>query len=140
MTGTLHRTLLRRPWAVWLAVLIAVFAALAPTVSHALARTYRVASMETDHCSSVGLMPTAANSTGSTDGQGSAAALVHCPLCLHVTDRVALLPVVALPPLLLPDASPPPRVQQVFFFSTYLAHAPPPRGPPGFQSYQRSSA
>ena len=137
MTCTPHRTLLRRPWAVWLAVLIAVFSALAPTVSHALALAYRVAPMEASYCSSMGGVDAVSDAS---DGQGVASALVHCPFCLHSADRVAVLPAVALTPLLLPGASPPHSVQQVFFFSTYLAHAPPPRGPPGFQSYQSSSA
>ena len=36
MSTPLRRTLLHRPWAVWLAVLIAVLGAIAPTVTHAL--------------------------------------------------------------------------------------------------------
>jgi hypothetical protein len=36
MTLTLHRTPLRRPWAVWLAVLVVLLGALAPTLTHAL--------------------------------------------------------------------------------------------------------
>lgn len=137
MRHTLHRTLVHRPWAVWLAVLIAVFAALAPAVSQAFAPAQGATPMAMDICTSGDTVPVL---TDSPAVPSTAKSLEHCPLCLHSADRVAVLPVVALPPLLAPDASPPPRVQQVFFFSTYLAHAPPPRGPPGFQSYQSSSA
>jgi hypothetical protein len=127
MANTLHRTLLRRPWAVWLAVLIAVFSALAPTVSHALALSDRAAPMEASYCSSMGMVEAASDSSG---GQDAAAALVHCPFCLHAAERLAVLPSLLLPPLLLPSAHLPPRIQQGVFFSTYFAYAPPPRGPP----------
>jgi len=137
MRHTLHRTLVHRPWAVWLAVLIAVFAALAPAVSQAFALAQGATPMAMDICTSGDTPPLLADSPA---GPSIVKSLEHCPVCLHSADRVAVLPVVALPPLLVPDASPPPRVQQVFFFSTYLAHAPPPRGPPGFQNYQSSSA
>lgn len=137
MRPTLHRTLLHRPWAVWLAVLIAVFAALAPAVSHAFALAQGGTPMAMDICTSGDTVLTLADSPA---GPPAAKSLEHCPFCLHSADRVAVLPPVLLPPLLLPDASLPPRVPQVFFVSTYLAHAPPPRGPPGFQSYQTSSA
>ena len=132
MSRTLHRTLLRRPWAVWLAVLIAVCSALAPTVSHALARTYRVASMETDYCSSVGLAQTASDPTGSIDGRGPAAALEHCPLCLHATERLAppLHPVVC--PLRVVGRHPPPMVLPVPALAVDFVLAAAPRGPPAF--------
>jgi hypothetical protein len=129
MSCTLHRTLLRRPWAVWLAVLIAVFSALAPTVSHALALTYRVAPMEASYCSSMGMVDAVPDSTG---GQGSAAALVHCPFCLHVTDRLAPPPQPVVCPLRVVGRHPPPRVLPVPAYAVDFVLAAAPRGPPAF--------
>lgn len=137
MRHTLRHTLLRRPWAVWLAVLIAVFAALAPAVSHAFALAQGGTPMAMAICTSGDTLTLLADSPA---GPPSAKSLDHCPFCLHSADHVAVLPPLLLAPLLLSDTRLPPRVQQVFFFSTYFAHAPPPRGPPDFQSYQTSSA
>lgn len=129
MRHTLLRTLIHRPWAVWLAVLIVVFGALAPTVSHALALTYRVASMETEHCSSAGLVQTASDSTG---GQGAAAALVHCPFCLHLTDRLAPPPQPLVCPLRVVGRHPPPMVLPLPACAVEFVLAAAPRGPPAF--------
>ena len=128
MVFTLHRTLLRRPWAVWLAVLIAVFSALAPTVSHAL--TYRVAPMEASYCSSMGMVESVSDSTGSSDGQDAAAALAHCPFCLHATDRLAPPPQSFLFPLRVQDGPQlvTARVSTLYPGRTYLKTEP--RGPP----------
>ena len=123
---TPYRTVLHRPWAVWLAVLIAVFGALAPTVSHALAQGVAPAMMDICVSGDSAAMPADAPS-----GSQSAPSLDHCPFCLHAADRVGVLPQPLLTPLLVPGDNPQPVVQPVFFFSTYLAHAPPPRGPPG---------
>jgi hypothetical protein len=127
MANTLHRKLLHRPWAVWLAVLIAVFSALAPTVSHALALSDRAAPMEASYCSSMGMVEAASDSS---DGQDVAAVMVHCPLCLHATDRLAPPPKSFLFPL---------RVQEgpqlvTARISTFYPGEPylktEPRGPP----------
>lgn len=127
MTCTPHRTLLRRPWAVWLAVLIAVFSALAPTVSHALALAYRVAPMEASYCSSMGGVDAVSDVS---DGQGVASALVHCPFCLHVTDRLAPLPQPVVCPLLVQDRSPQTTDSQPRGIADVSIWEPLPRGPP----------
>jgi hypothetical protein len=120
--------LIHRPWAVWLAVLVAVFGALAPTVSHALAQGGAPAMMDICASGNASTVPMDAPS-----GPQSLASPDHCPFCLHAADRVAVLPPPLLTPLLVPGDKPEPVVQPVFFYSTYLAHAPPPRGPPVFQ-------
>lgn len=117
--------LLRRPLAVWLAVLIAVFGALAPTVTHALARSGLLGGIEV--CSSTGPQIIPANSP---TGPETALSLVHCPFCLHSTDRIAP------PPSLLPylfsvqGGQQEVRLWQAFFFVPLFAPTPPPRGPP----------
>jgi hypothetical protein len=54
MTLTLHRTPLRRPWAVWLAVLVVVLGALAPTLTHALMLATGQVSQGVEICTSQG--------------------------------------------------------------------------------------
>lgn len=127
MANTLHRTLLRRPWAVWLAVLIAVFSALAPTVSHALALTYRAAPMEASYCSSMGMVEAVPDSTGE---QGSAAAMVHCPFCLHATDRLAPLPPSFHFPLRVQDGQQLVTTWTSTLYSARTYRKAEPRGPP----------
>jgi hypothetical protein len=122
---------LRRPLALWLAVLIAVFAALAPTLSHAFALTRGGTAPMVEICTSTGPHEVAITmATDSPDVQESAPALVHCPFCLLATDRVApashaLVHLFAV--LGDPEA---PTIRQAFFFLTHFAFAPPPRGPP----------
>jgi hypothetical protein len=115
---------------VWLAVLIAVFSALAPTVSHALALalTDRVAPMAASYCSSMGMVEAVPDSTGE---QGSAAAMLHCPFCLHATDRLAPPPQSFLFPLRVQDGPQlvTARVSTLYPGRTYLKTEP--RGPPG---------
>src|SRR5664279_216931 len=108
MAPKLHFALLRRPIAVWLALLIAVFGALAPTLSHALVRVRGGTSAWTEVCTStgsrwmmLGAVPKAALppdrsttstspiSTDSRDGPESVFSLDHCPFCLLSTDRAA---------------------------------------------------
>lgn len=125
MSPTLHRTVTRRLVVVWLAVLVMVLGALAPTVSHALA--HGGAAVGTEVCSSSGPHTI---STDSPAGPESAMFLVHCPFCLLHTDRVAP------PPHLLPylfsvqDGYREPMVRQAFFYVRFFSPVPAPRGPP----------
>ena len=75
---------LRRPWAVWLAVLVAACSALAPTLSHALAHAN--APLGFVICTSSNKLPLAADSPA---GPQSAKSFDHCQFCLHSADRVA---------------------------------------------------
>ena len=111
LNTTLHRRL-----AVWLLVLITVFGALAPTLSHALVWTQGGNAAWTEICTTSGmrwvklgaapndaptdaLQSTGSSSiasavqiqiqTGSPDGPESVLSLDHCPFCLLLTDRVA---------------------------------------------------
>jgi hypothetical protein len=138
---------LRRPLVAWLAVLLALFGALAPTLSHALAhmRGGHAAVAVLDVCTSAGprwQAPAELAEAGArtvslihapqpAPDQGEAVlALDHCPLCLLAMER-------AVPARHL-DAGfwiagdgvePPPLARQVFFFSLFVIAAAP-RGPP----------
>lgn len=120
-------TLLRRTAVVWLAVLVALLGALAPTLSHALALARGGAPMEMALCASA--EPDRA-SAAPQEGQGAAPSLAHCPFCLHSTDRLA--PASHPLPYLfgVADAHPEPVALQAFFYAQHRILAPPPRGPP----------
>lgn len=121
---------LRRPWAVWLAWLIAGFAALAPTLSHALARSKGVPLVEI--CTAAG--PRWVALSFPSDAPDAPSALVHpehCPFCLHATDRVAPPPDVSRFDVGVPGGSVVPTAEQALLSVTQSAPTPPPRGPPG---------
>lgn len=145
----LHFALLRRPLAVWLAVLIALFGALAPTLSHALVMARGGTSAWTEVCTSTGtrwvMLDESQNtthpitssatliSTASPDGQEAAFSLDHCPFCLLCTDRVVPPPNALLHLFSVLGDSGAPTIRQVFLYpSTDFSITPPPRGPPAF--------
>lgn len=125
--------LLRRPWALWLALLICVFSALASTLSHALVWARTGASPMGAVCT--GSRPQEAagpHVTDSPDGQESAASLNHCPFCLPGTDRDAPPPHALAHLFIVSGEHEGPTIGQAFFFFIALALTPPPRGPPAF--------
>jgi hypothetical protein len=129
-----HR--LRCASALWLALLIASFGALAPTLSHALALS-RGGPVPLEICSSAGArwLPMADAdlaflATDSPDGQESAPDLNDCPFCLLFTDRVAPAPHPLLHLFVVLGDSRVPTVEQAFFYATKTSWMPPPRGPP----------
>lgn len=146
----LHFALLRRRLAVWLVVLIAVFGALAPTLSHALALARGGTSAWTEVCTSTGTRwvmlgsaaPDAAPqiadahastppiSTASPDGPEAAFFLDHCPFCLLSTDRGAPPPNALLHLFVVSGEPEAPTLRPAFFFATHFALTPPLRGPP----------
>jgi hypothetical protein len=88
-----HR--LRQPLAVWLALLIAVFGALAPTLSLAMSGGHASTQAMVEICSSHGSQLIAVDgSPDSPSEPGSALRSGHCPLCLHAADRVVPPPLV----------------------------------------------
>ncbi len=131
MARALHPDHLRRPWAVWCAVLLAVLFAMAPTLTHALADTGTGSSLEI--CTAQGtrtLAPDNPYSADSSTGQESEAPFQHCPFCLHQADRLAP-PLSPLPYLFAAQSGPQViPAWQVFFFSDSSSLWAPARGPP----------
>ena len=126
MIPTLHFALLRRNFAVWLAVWIAVFGALAPTVSHALVWAKGGHTAWNEVCTSTGIQI----QTDSPDGPESALSLDHCPFCLLSTDRVAPPPHALVHLFVVSGGFKVAAVRQAFLFFPHFALTPPPRGPP----------
>jgi hypothetical protein len=131
-----QHTLTLRRWAVWLAVFVAMFAALAPTVSHAIALAQGNTGGGIEICTSEGMRFVAAepapSSADSETGSKSALSLSHCPFCLHNADRVAPPPTLLPYLFLIQGGQQEVTVWQAFFFVKPPAFAPPSRGPPDF--------
>jgi hypothetical protein len=136
MTKSPHRNTLHRPWVVWLAVLIAVLGAIAPSVSHALVLARGQAPQGIEICTTDGprwvVDGTLSQDQDTAPQREQAATLDHCPFCLQSTDRVA--PVPHLLPYLfsVQGGQQEVPVWQAFFYATTHTVNPPPRGPPGF--------
>lgn len=135
MSPSLLYALRHRPLGLWLALLLAVFGALAPVVSQALALTrsagmpmMAICTSSAPHLAADAALASAAESP---DGQESAPALVHCPFCLLLANHAQPPPpfaahFLAVPPLPEATAAPPFLV----VFSRFALT--PPRGPPAF--------
>jgi len=135
MPPSLLYALRHRPLGLWLALLLAVFGALAPAVSQALALTRNGAPMMAICTSSEARQatnPAIFSWADSPDGQPSAPALVHCPFCLLLADHVAPAPPFAAHFLAVPLLPEKPATHFVFVFFPRFALTPPPRGPPAF--------
>ena len=128
MLGTRHHQRpLYRPWAVWLAALLALFAALAPSLSHALALARGSQGIEI--CTGTGTQIIPADSE---TGSKSALSLSHCPFCLHNTDRVAPPPTLLPYLFLIQGGQQEVAVWQAFFYPTNTTFKTAPRGPPAY--------
>ena len=124
--------LLRRPWALWLALLLAVFSALAPSLSLGLAAGHGGVMALQDICISNGPDRPASPASPASPETPPAGGLNDCPLCLLAQDRLAGLPpgpVQLLVAGLLPE---PPRAGPLVIRRVAVALAPPARGPPTF--------
>jgi len=120
-----------RPWALWLAVLIAVFGALAPTLSHALVLARGTVLPLQEVCTSAGPGWVALHiPTQAPDGQESTPSLEHCPFCLLSSDRAAPAPDALLHLFAVSGAFDLPALRQAVFPVIPFALTPPPRGPP----------
>jgi hypothetical protein len=104
----------RPSWVLWLALWLALFGALAPTVSHALTRAHGDREPLIEICTSAGPRWTAllTASEPAPSDPTSAAVLDHCPFCLLMAERVA----------------PPPQPQALQFAAS--GHASEPVSPP----------
>jgi hypothetical protein len=136
MPPSLLYALRHRPLGLWLALLLAVFGALAPVVSQALALT-RSAGMPMMAICTSNAPPASADAAlvsaaNSPEEQESAPALAHCPFCLLLADHALPPPPLAGHFLAVPLLPEKPAARFVFVFFTRFALTPPPRGPPAF--------
>lgn len=123
--------LLRRPLAVWLALLIAVLGAIASTLSHGLVRAGQVPIVEI--CTSLGPRWVAPADSSTAQSHGVPELHIeHCPFCLHNTDHAVLPPQAFFIGFGILGGHVVPTVRQAFLFIDLHAVAPPPRGPPVF--------
>jgi hypothetical protein len=130
--------LLRRPWALWLVLLLAMVSALGPTLSHGLAAGHGGATALQDICigngpgrltdASTPAQPVSPASPASPLAGG----LDDCPLCLLAQDRLAGLPPAQVQLRLAGLALELPRAGPAVMRRAAVALAPPARGPPTF--------
>jgi hypothetical protein len=118
----------------WLAVLLAIFAALAPTLSHALAAAGQTPAPLLEVCTSSGMRPAGATGQGGEQSEAptSLQTLSDCSFCWLATDRLVPAPYSEPYAFLGAVAHQLPRAEQPHFFLRPWVLAPPPRGPPFF--------
>ena len=127
-----HFAWLRRPLAVWVAVLIAVFGALAPTLSQALVLAQGAMPDGVEVCTGTGMRWVATNApTDSQSGQESAVNLERCPFCLLSTDHLGP-PDVASVHLFMEESGLARPDKPLLFLKTFIRFSALPRGPPRF--------
>jgi hypothetical protein len=141
---TPRRSPLHRPWVVWLAVWLALFSALAPTVSYALqsVNSRDVADLHAV-CSSApvsatsGATPTApvwlqvkAPPSDDSETPLSSAMGGHCQRCLLSFERLITLPSAEVVLDLQSGTYTVPVALEPQFVKSFLELNPPPRGPP----------
>lgn len=128
-----HFASLRRPWVVWLAVLISVLGALAPTLSHALARGQTAPAMAV--CDGTGSHQAASSGPAdSQDGRGTLPTLNACPFCLLVADRALPMPHPWVHRFVVSGEHETPTARPAFFHLSDFTLAAQPRGPPRCQT------
>jgi len=124
----------RHRWSVWLALVIALFSASAPTLSHAVALIHSGARQGIEICTGQGprmvAVDTSNSSTDSSPGQDSVRTLSHCPFCLHNADRVAPPPSPVAYLFLVPGGQQEATVWQAYFYVAEPFTRASPRGPP----------
>jgi hypothetical protein len=125
---------LTTPCAVWLAVLVAVFFAIAPTLLHSLPISDAHAGNYLDICSAQKLTTATpdsdASATDSVTRPESASLLQHCPFCLHAQERIAPPPSLLTYALLTAVGPQAVTDWRVPFFKKIFALWLEPRGPP----------
>ncbi len=113
---------------VWVAVLLLVFAALAPTLTQAVGGVPSQSPAQVI-CTSTGETIIQVDDPSSQD-DGPAMPHRHCVFCLQPADRDAP-PLLPLPyHFLVQSGLQVPRVWQAFFYAYFVPLRPPPRGPP----------
>jgi putative Ca2+/H+ antiporter (TMEM165/GDT1 family) len=126
-----------RRWSVWLALLVAVFTATAPTVSRAYAAGQSGSGPSIEICTAQGSRWVAPNATtpledSSSSEQGSTPSVSHCPFCLLSADRCAPPPSAVVNRVLLQVVLTVALVRQDVHCLVRPYGSASPRGPPAF--------
>jgi hypothetical protein len=122
-------------WLAGITALVMLLAALAPTVSHALARAGAPAPASLDLCTvapapgQAAAHPAPMPADASSGQEESAPSLIHCPFCLPIADRLGPPPAASLHFFNADSGLAPPDAQAPFFAHPVTA-ATLPRGPP----------
>lgn len=136
MAPSFHRTLTPRPWALWLAVLVALLAALAPALTHAFMPQGVATAPGVEICTDQGTrwvtLAATADPTDPAPATPTLDSVAHCAFCLQPPERSAPPPQLMLRPTPGSGATQPATVTQARVYGPPLAFAPPPRGPPAF--------
>jgi hypothetical protein len=128
-------TLSRRLWVGQLAWLLAVFGALAPTVSYALIRARGDANALIEVCTNSGprwmaLGQASESQSGAPSKPDAVTVFEHCPFCLLVVDRIAPPSAALVPTLRATAVYELVGTAPTLFVVTHTDPAPPARGPP----------
>jgi hypothetical protein len=122
----------RPSWVLWLALWLALFGALAPTVSHALNWAHGDRQPLVEICTNAGPRQMALSTPSDAVPSDPAGAVVldHCPFCLLMADRLTppsqpqALFFAAPGPAVVPDCHPPSHLPARIIAAAH------PRGPP----------
>jgi hypothetical protein len=140
----------RHPWVLWLALWLAVFGAMAPTVSRTLNWARGDTGNLVEICTSAGPRWMALNPLGSApaapdatpvDGQDASKSapepaptpstvLDHCPFCTLLADRLAPPLAIAVLLMVLPGKAVTPTTLRPLFYPLFQTGTPPSRAPP----------
>jgi hypothetical protein len=125
----------RRLWVGRLALLLALFGALAPTVSHALNWARGQAPSLIEVCTSQGprwmaLGQPSERQSEPPNPSDAATVFEHCPFCLLAADRLAPPPAAPVHLFLTGATYEQVAPAPLFFAVTHTHPSPPPRGPP----------
>jgi hypothetical protein len=125
----------RRLWVGRLALLLALFGALAPTVSHALnwasgqtPALIEVCTSQGPHWMALGLPSD--RQSDRPNKPDTATVFEHCPFCLLTAERLAPPPTAPVQVFLTDATYELVASSQSFFAVTHVHPSPPPRGPP----------
>lgn len=128
MTASRLHDRLRRPWAVWLALCVALVGALSVPMAHAVSRADTAGLLEV--CTSAGPQMLATDGTGQPTE--SAPFLAHCPFCLQPAGHAVAPPCQGSYRVALVGSATQPTTRQAPALPDRAFPVPPPRGPPAF--------
>lgn len=126
----MHKFVTQRLVVAWIALLGVLFAALSPTISHAMGAATPAAAMEVEVCTAQGMVVVALDEAPDRPAPAPDHMAKHCPYCAVHGGAPALLPAHAFAfPVLARDTSHPPLFYRsatpLFAWSAANPRAPP---------------